>query len=258
MSLVGEERKRVIISDLEEMGQVRVAQLAKKFDVSTETIRRYLEELESENKLKKVYGGAVKVDADTGEPGLYEREVVRIQEKRKIAEKAVEFINDNDVIIIDEGTTTLQMVKSLCEKQNITVITNSFPVASALMSYANNKHFDGEIIFIGGNVRPLHYRSGGSLTEKMAREFYADKAFISADGLVYPNGVMSYDLEKSQLAQAYIQNATESFILADHTKIGVKANYRICEVDQFDYVICDHSMPKEWSNEKLNEKWIIS
>jgi DeoR family fructose operon transcriptional repressor len=257
MSLVGEERKRMILSDLEEFGQVRVAHLANKFDVSTETVRRYLEELESENKLKKVYGGAVKINEEA-EPALYEREVIRIQEKTMIAEKAVDFINDGDVVLIDEGSTTLQMVKRLCDKSKITVITHSFPVASALMAYSNSKQFDGEIIFVGGKVSPLHYRTGGSFTEKIAREFWADKAFISADGLFHPHGVMSYDLEKSQLAQVYIGNATQSFILTDHTKIGVKANYRICEFEQIDHMICDKPIPVEWKDEKLAKKWILA
>ncbi|MGD6958782.1 DeoR/GlpR family DNA-binding transcription regulator [Rossellomorea aquimaris] len=257
MSLLAEERKKIIQSDLEEYGQVRVAELAEKFDVSTETIRRYLEELESEQKLKKVYGGAVKIEEDTGEHALYEREIVRINEKQKIADRALQFIEDNDVIIIDEGSTPLQMIKGLCAKHNITVITNSFPVASALISYSNHNQFDGEIVFIGGSVQPLHNRSGGSLTEKIAKEFWADKAFISADGLFHPKGVMSYDLEKSQLAQVYLRNATHTYLLADSMKIGVKATYRIAEFDQFDFIISDVDAPEEWEDAILKKKWVI-
>jgi DeoR family transcriptional regulator, fructose operon transcriptional repressor len=255
MSLLAEERKKIILSELDEYGQVRVADLAEKFDVSTETIRRYLEELESEQKLKKVYGGAVKIE-DSGEPALLERKILRIKEKKKIADRAVQLIEDDDVVIIDEGSTPLQMVQGLCNKHNITVITNSFPVASALISYSNHNQFDGEIVFIGGSVRPLHYRSGGSLSEKIAKEFWADKAFISADGLFHPKGVMSYDLEKAQLTQVYLRNATHKYLLADSAKIGVKATYRIAEFDQFDFIICDVNAPEEWDDEMLKKKWV--
>ncbi|MBM7587007.1 DeoR/GlpR family transcriptional regulator of sugar metabolism [Bacillus pakistanensis] len=257
MSLLAEERKTIIMAEIDEFGQVRVNELAKKFDVSTETIRRYLEELESEKKLKKVYGGAVKVNDEIGEPTMYEREIIRIDEKKKIANRAIACIEDRDVIVIDEGSTTLQMVKGLCEKRNLTVVTNSFPVASMLMSYSNKQQFDGEVIFIGGKVRSLHYRSSGSLSEKIAEEFFPDKAFISADGIVSKQGVMSFDLEKSLLAQVYIKNASTSYILADHSKIDTKANYRLASMEDIDYIISDIDIPGHWKTVRgIEDKWL--
>ncbi|MGW9018869.1 DeoR/GlpR family DNA-binding transcription regulator, partial [Priestia megaterium] len=115
MSLLAEQRKKRIIEFIEEQGQVKVNDLAKDFDVSTETIRRYLEELENDKKLKKVYGGAVKVESEIYEPPMLEREVLRVDEKKRIANKSVSFIEEGDVIFIDEGSTTLQMIPSLVE-----------------------------------------------------------------------------------------------------------------------------------------------
>lgn len=257
MSLLAEERKKIILQLLDENGQVKVADLAEQFDVSTETIRRYLEELELENKLKKVYGGAVKVATENEEPTLYEREIVHVEEKKRIANRALQFIEDGDVIAIDEGTTPFQMVKGLCDKKGLTVITNSFPVSSMLISYANKKMFDGDLIFVGGKVQSNHYRSSGSLSEKIVKEFFPDKAFISADGLIPNKGVMSYDLEKTLLSQIYIQNATKSFLMLDHSKLGVKASYRITSVANIDYILSDAPVLKEWNEEPtLEHKWI--
>lgn len=257
MSLLAEERKRIILELLEECEQVRVADLAQQFNVSTETIRRYLEELEAENKLKKVYGGAVKVEKESEEPTLYEREILRIEEKKRIARKAVEFIEDGDVIVIDEGTTTYQMVYGLCDKLGITVITNSFPVSSLLISYANRNLYKGELIFIGGKVQFNHYRSSSSISEKMAKEFFPDKVFLSADGLIPDKGVMSYNLDKKMLSQIYLENATKSFLLLDHSKLGTKASYRMANISDLDYILSDVPIPAEWNREGMNEnKWI--
>ncbi|AZU60179.1 DeoR/GlpR family DNA-binding transcription regulator [Neobacillus mesonae] len=258
MSLLAEERKRKIIELIEKYGQVKVADLAEDFQVSTESIRRYLEELEHERKLKKVYGGAVKVSDDIEEPTLFDREILHIDEKRKISKKALTFIEHNDVIMIDEGSTTLQMIDGLKEFKGLTVITNSFPAASKLISFANKNLFDGEIIFLGGNIRHRHYRTSGSLAERMAAEFYADKAFISIDGLELEAGMTSYDLEKSILTQNFIKNSKNSIVLTDRTKIGVKANYRITSVQEIDYIITDFELDAKSKEYKgISEKWVV-
>jgi DeoR family transcriptional regulator, fructose operon transcriptional repressor len=257
MSLLAEERKKIILELLEESEQVKVADLALQFNVSTETIRRYLEDLEAENKLKKVYGGAVKASVEEKEPTLFEREILRIEEKKRIANRALDFINDGDVIVIDEGTTTFQMVNGLCDKKGLTVITNSFPTASMLISYANKELFDGELIFIGGKVHFSHFRSSSSLSEKMAKEFFPDKVFLSADGLEPNKGVMSYDLEKTLLSQIYLENGTKSYLLLDHSKIGVKASYRIANFQDVDYILSDVPIPNNWIEEEdFFNKWI--
>lgn len=254
MSLLAEERKRLIIELIKQQGKVKVNDLAKEFEVSTETIRRYLEELENENKLKKVYGGAVKVEQETAEPSMFEREVLRIDEKRQIAQKASSLIEDGDVIFVDEGSTTMQMVPFLMDVSNITIITNSFYFTAKLMGYENSGLFKGDIVFLGGRVRSRHYRASGSLTEKMAKEFYVDKAYISIDGIHPESGITSYDLEKCMLSKTFIKNADKSFVLVDHSKLGVKANYKIETLNQIDCILSDVSIPQEWG--ELEGRWV--
>lgn len=254
MSLLAEERKKRIIELIEQQGKVKVNDLAHDFDVSTETIRRYLEELENEKKLKKVYGGAVKVEPETAEPSMFEREILRIDEKKKIALKAASFIEEEDVIFIDEGSTTLQMVPMFMGIPDVTIITNSFPFAARLMAQENKQLFKGELIFLGGHVRSKHFRASGSLTEKMAKEFYANKAFISVDGIHLESGITSYDLEKCMLSKIFIKNAETTFVLADQSKIGVKGNYKINSLKNIDYIISDSNVPEGWS--EVEEKWL--
>ncbi|MED4401845.1 DeoR/GlpR family DNA-binding transcription regulator [Metabacillus fastidiosus] len=251
MSLLAEERKKVITELIEEHGQVKVNDLAAQFTVSTETIRRYLEELEGEKKLKKVYGGAVKME--TAEPSMFEREILRMEEKKRIGSKAASFVKEGEVIFIDEGSTTLQMCAALKDIFNITVITNSFPLATILMDYESKQLFHGEIIFLGGQIRSKHFRASGSLTEKMAKEFYADKAFIAIDGIHKQAGLTSFDIEKCLLSKIFIENANTSFILVDHSKIDVKANYKIVSLESADYILSDVQIPEEWG---MEDKWI--
>jgi len=254
MSLLAEQRKKRIMEFIEDQGQVKVNDLAKDFDVSTETIRRYLEELESDKKLKKVYGGAVKIESEIIEPSMLEREVLRIDEKKRIANKSISFLEEGDVIFIDEGSTTLQMIPSIIEVSNITIITSFFPIVAKLMAYQNKQLFDGDIIFLGGNVRSKHFRASGSLAENAAKEFYVDKAFLSIDGIHKDSGITSFDLEKCLLSKIFIENSNETFILADHSKINRKANYKISSFQSFDYILSDASIPEDWSI--LNAKWI--
>ncbi|WP_042352665.1 DeoR/GlpR family DNA-binding transcription regulator [Bacillus massiliigorillae] len=254
MSVLAEERKRIIIEMIARKGKVKVNDLAQNFEVSTETIRRYLEDLESENKLKKVYGGAIKVKVDE-EPPMFERNILRIEEKKRIGTKAVSFIQKDDIIFIDEGSTTIQMAHSLTHLSNVTVITNSFPFVALLMKYENNSLFTGDIIFLGGHVNSNHFRASGSLAEQMAKDFYVNKAFISIDGIHPDLGITSFDLEKCMLSKMFMQNCDKAYILTDYSKLHIKATCKIGTLtDQNTFIISDVPQPVEWNNCNLN--WI--
>jgi len=256
MSLLSEERKMKIIELVDSEGKVKVNRLSKEFNVSTETIRRDLEELENEKRLKKVYGGAVKVKTELNELSMFEREILNIEEKKRIGQKAASFINNGEIIFIDEGSTTLQMIPAIRNISDVTIITNSFPLVIKLMEYDNSQRFKGDIIFLGGHVNSKHFRSSGSLTERMAKEFYIDKAFIALDGLHPETGITSYDLHKSLLSKILIHNASETFALVDHSKLGVKASFQIELFNRIDYIISDVPLPENMDFTKT--KWIQS
>ncbi|MDT2048573.1 DeoR/GlpR family DNA-binding transcription regulator [Bacillus sp. 1780r2a1] len=254
MSLLAEERKKRIIELINNEGQVKVNELAKRFHVSAETIRRHLEELENENKIKKVHGGAVRIEEGLSELSMFKRRILHIDKKMIIGLKAASLVEDGDVIFIDEGSTTLQMANSIKVKSNVTVITNSFPFAVQLMEQEGDKSgFKGKVIFLGGYVKGNHFRTAGSLAEKMAKEFFVDKAFISVDGIDEHAGVTSYDLDKCLLSSIFINNSKQSYVLSDSSKIGRIATYKIQDLEEVDYIITD------MTNEGLGiekSKWI--
>ncbi|MFD0768721.1 DeoR/GlpR family DNA-binding transcription regulator [Bacillus sp. CGMCC 1.60114] len=260
MSVVGEERKRIIIEQVELRGKVKVSELAKEFSVSTETIRRHLGDLDREKKLKKVYGGAVGLPGTKIDPPMLEREMLCLEEKKRIGYKAATFVEDGDVIVIDDGSTPLQMVPYLIYRKNLTVITSSFPVATQLISFINKKMIDGQVLFIGGKVAPKHCRVSGSISQQVIQQFHFDKAFISIDGLLPNFGVSGFELEKAKLSESMIRQAKETFILCDHTKLGVRGNYRISGFLDIHHIVCDKSMPHSFEEEikRAGIQWTVS
>lgn len=246
MSLIGEKRKARILHLLNAKGQVKTIDLVNELSVSSETIRRYLEELEAENKLKRKYGGAIKINPTAEEPSYLKREVLYVEEKRRIGQQAASLVEDNDVIFIDDGTTPIQMISYLMNKHNVTVLTISIPALHLLSEYKNKGLFSGEIYFIGGKVNTTHSRVTGSIAEKMASLFHADKAFISIDGMVLDKGITAFDAERGQLITRVMENAKQTIVLTDNSKIGQVRLYKIAEWHNIDVVICDAAIPHGW------------
>ncbi|KGP73808.1 DeoR/GlpR family DNA-binding transcription regulator [Pontibacillus yanchengensis] len=257
MSLVAEERKREIIHLLEQQGKVKVSELAERLNVSTETIRRHLDDLEHESKLKKVYGGAIKLQVQT-EPPHYERSSIRMEEKQTIGKLAAQQVRDHDVIVIDEGSTPLQMIPFLTDKTNLTIMTCSVPALNTLIDYTKKQLIDARVIFIGGEVSAEHLRVSGPIAEKMMEDFFVNKAFIATDGVALDHGATSYDPNKALFTRKLIEHAEEAFILADHSKIGIRTYAKMANLDQISAVISDIDSPGEWQHTltRFQTEWI--
>lgn len=258
MSLNGEDRKRYILDQVDKKGNVKVKQLADELDVSTESIRQYLIQMEKENKLKRVYGGAVKASYNQVEPSFFSRENINYQAKGKIGKAACELINKHDVVIIDEGSTTLQMVKHLIEIEDITIITNSVAVLSLLIDYDIKSMFQGEIIFLGGKVDSENYRTTGMITERIASHFYADHAFLATEGISMQHGLTSYSAERALLSRKFIECAKQTTVLVDHTKFNKRMYYKISDMKSIDNIVVDKTPPADWNINEQNLNWIVA
>jgi DeoR/GlpR family transcriptional regulator of sugar metabolism len=260
MSLDGKQRKDYILNVIETEGKVRTEDLVKRFSVSSETIRRYLEELESDKKLQKIYGGAVKIEIAQDEPSHLTREVFRADEKRRIGKAAAALIQDGEIVFVDEGTTTLQMVEHFIGKKSITVITNSVPVLSRLLLLDQKDLFHSELIFIGGHVQMKHLRVVGSIAEQMLDKLQADKAFITVDGVSLRKGFTAINVDKACLSQRMLNHAREGIVVADDSKLGVDGFYKIADLKEVHTFICNRETPGEWQQQVANDKirWIVA
>jgi DeoR/GlpR family transcriptional regulator of sugar metabolism len=167
-------------------------------------------------------------------------------------------VENNDFIIIDEGTTTYQMLEYILEAKNLKIFTPSFPLVSSLMDYKSKKIFDGDIIFIGGRVNAAHRRVSGHMGVEMMDNIHVDKAFIGTTGVLLNYGLSDYSYDKGILSQKFIEKANEVIVMIDNTKIGVKNHYKFAELEDVDIIISDKNPPDDWEKEidKLNLKWI--
>ncbi|WP_342555004.1 DeoR/GlpR family DNA-binding transcription regulator [Paenibacillus sp. FSL R7-0652] len=241
MSLTYEERKHTILAQLATQGKVQVQALAQLFDVSTETIRRDLDRLEKEGELRKVYGGAVRVRSGMIEAPFQKRSQLQLQEKKAIGAAAASLIEDGETIMLDNGTTTLEIMRQLQHRSLVTVITNSVPIlTTALESFA------GKIIFAGGEIRAAVQAATGPAAHDMLEQFKVNKAFISAGGVSFTDGITDYMLEEALISRKMMERAEEAILVADHTKFGRSTFAKIAPVEHISMVITDSACPAEW------------
>lgn len=226
-------RQAQIVQYLEEKKSVRIGDLAKLLDVTRETVRRDLYEMEKQGLLKKVHGGAI-LNKTNDEPPYSQRKVNNLAEKERIAKKASEFVDDGDALFIDQGSTTLMFAKSLKNKERLTVITNSIPVAVELSEYQNAK-----VILCGGELRSGELSLSGPVALRSLDEFFIDKSFFGVGGISLDHGFTDYHVGDSEVRRLMMKKAKENFALADHTKFNVTAFMKVCNLNDIDMVITD-------------------
>lgn len=250
-----DERKNRILYELDNFEKVSVTQLAKKFGVTTETIRRDLDALEGEYKLKRIHGGAIKISFDKQEPSHIQKRNVYKEEKQRIGHKAASLINDNDIITIDTGTTTCEILYYIKDKKNLTILLNTVAGLNILIDLKNKGVFDGKIIFLGGEINADQLSCVGPISENILKKFYVDKAFIGVGGVSLQNGLTGYDVNEANLSKMIMENSKEVIIVADHSKIGVRNFYKIEDIENVNVIVSDAQAPNEWIN-SLNEHGI--
>lgn len=238
------ERRREIVDKIQKNRMVKVAELMKEYDVSIETIRRDLEDLEKKGLLKRVYGGAV-IDGMYGEEPAYEhREVIHPMEKKAIAAAAAPLVEDGDTLFFDVGTSTLELARRLGDKRNLTVITNSTPIATEIVK--NPGH---NVILLGGVLRLGDLSVSGFLAEQNIGQFYANKLIMGIGGITAKNGVTDYHTQEANIRRLMLERCDRVIGLADHSKFGVTAMNVVCPVSRIHDLVTDAATPKEMVEE---------
>ncbi|OOC63969.1 DeoR/GlpR family DNA-binding transcription regulator [Paenibacillus ihbetae] len=241
MSVTFEDRRQKILHQLELEGKVKVHALAMQLDVSAETVRRDLDRLEKEGRLRKVYGGAVKSRSGQIEPSFLSRSQTHTEEKAAIGKLAASLVKDGETILLDNGTTTIEVMRYLQDRAHVTVITHSVPILNLAMEI-----FQGKIIFIGGNMDRTKQAATGPLTEMLLEQFKVNKAFISVGGISLTDGITDYDLDEAYISRKMLERAEEGIVLADHSKLGVTTFSKLAGLEDISMIITDPGCPQEW------------
>jgi len=232
--MLSEERHQAILNLLENQGAVQVTDLVAQFDVSEMTIRRDLDILERKGLLRRVHGGAVSDRGRSYEPPFMSRSTTQQEEKACIGKLAAELVRSGDSITLDVGTTTLEIARHLAAKQNLTIITPCFQIASLLC-----QNPDIRLILTGGILRPSELSMVGPIAEQTFRQFFVDKLFLGAAGVDFEAGLTEFNLEDTMVKKAMLQSAKQVILVADSSKFNRVAFTSIASLDVLDVVITD-------------------
>jgi len=233
------DRRVRILDMINREGQVSVNELSRMFGVSEVTIRNDLSHLEKKGLLIKTRGGGLKTQSVAIDQKLNEKAKINSREKLAIGKKAVELINDNDTIILDSGTTTVEIAKNINGIQNLTVITNALNIAGQLI------RDEIKVILLGGILRTSSLSLIGPVGENNMRNFYCDKCFLGVDGIDSQSGIFTPNLEEANLNRLMIEASKEVIIVTDSTKFKRKSFAHISPISKVDIIITDSNIPED-------------
>lgn len=244
--MFAEERQKQIVQMLNKTSSLKVADLSENFGVSESTIRRDLQEMQQKGMLTRTHGGAVGILPTSFEPSFKEKETEKHDEKMEIGALAASMIEDGDTIILDSGTTCLEIARNIMQ-QKVTVITNSIDIASELSVKENI-----ELIVAGGSLRINTRAMVGHITENILSNFRVDKAFIGANGISIEEGITTPNFTEAQTKKAMIDTANKVILVADSTKFNNVCFSVICPLRVVSTIITsrdtDENIIKEYED----------
>ena len=232
-----EERRERILDLTRRHGFVAIEDLARRFAVTTQTIRRDINQLCGQGALRRYHGGA-------GLPSSVEnlaysaRQVLCLEEKRRIAALVARHVPDRASLFINIGTTNEEVARALMSHKGLHVITNNLNVAGIM---SGNPEF--EVIIAGGVVRARDRGVVGEAALDLIGQFKVDFGVIGISGIDEDGTLLDFDYREVRVAQAIMENSAQVFLAADHTKFGRNAMVRLARVAQIDALFTDRAPP---------------
>ena len=241
-------RRSAILQKLKEDSTVNVTHLSEMFGVSEVTIRKDLRILQERKLLLRVHGGAIMVtsttETDSEDTNFRVKQMVNVKEKKAIGRAAAAHIRNGDTIMVDSGTTALEIVKNLDAFTELTIITNS---VHAMLEAVKNKRF--KVVLLGGTVRETSLSTVGALTESTLKLFYCDKLFLGVDSISVEAGLSTPSIDEASTNQVMISRAREVYAVFDSTKFNKRALAFIAMPDKISTVITDNRLPADIRNQ---------
>lgn len=238
--MFAQERRQVILAQLRQEGRVEAVALARRLGVSDETIRRDLRWLEETGQAVRTHGGAL-LRSFSVLP-LAERQEVSPEAKHAIGKLAASIINAGESVLIDSGSTGLEVARALHEQQetkqtnmqDIHVVTNSLAVAVEL---ANTPHV--LVTVLGGTLRPVELCMVGPETVAALKRYRLDRVFVACAAIDLERGVAVANPFEAEVKRAMLAGASQRIIIADSSKLGRSALVQITGLDSIDLLITD-------------------
>jgi len=237
--MLKKERQAYILQQINIHNKVLSSDLSTQLNVSEDTIRRDLQELDEENKLTKVHGGAL---SKSFHFTIQNSDIYSLPEKKIIAHKAVQLIKDGMFVVLSGGTTIRELIKSLPAELNATFITSSIPTALELLNHPNS-----EVFFIGNKLLKSAQMAIGAEAVSRLKEIKADLCFLGTNSIDLTEGITDLEWEVIEVKKAMIHSAHKIVSLAISEKINTVQRLKVCDINAVDILITE--LPPE--NEKL-------
>ena len=238
------ERQSKILESLETKKYISVNELSEKLKVSVVTIRKDLTLLEQEGYLHRTHGGASKPMRYVFDQTVTEKETQNVEEKTRIITKALDFIKENEFIILSSGTTVNLLAQKLYGFRNLTVLTPSLRVALEVCKNPNVN-----TIHLGGEVRKNSTSTIGVLAEETLSNFSCTTLFLGIEGIDLDYGLSSTNVGEAHLNKKMMERVDKTIVLADSSKIHKRGFGFICYVEKIDMLITDSNVDPEFVEE---------
>ncbi len=245
------ERRAQILQELGHFPEITVTQLSDKFQVSEVTIRKDLNELKKRNLLTRIRGGAIRLPETNMEIdiAIKEKQLFAFKEKRAIGRLAASLIQENETVILDSGTTTLEIAKNLHHLNSLTIVTNAINIAIELSNY--NRF---TVILLGGHLRKSSLSTVGPLTESTLKIFYCDKLFLGVDSFNLEKGVSTPNIEEANINQTMMSMVKKTIAVFDSSKFNKRSFTFIAPVNKINTIVTDEGIDSEMKSQlkKMN------
>ena len=234
------QRQDLILAELRVSRLIRVSDLAERFGTSTETIRRDLDELKAAELLNRTHGGATSLPLGH-EPSLFEREQMFLAERQRIGAKVVAALSPNDVVMMDTGSTTLEVARAMSARAvTLTVITNSYAAAATLGSNPLVR-----VIMPPGEFGAAEAAVNGFETNEFVRRFNANICITGASGMT-ADGPADTNLDAARLKRTMMTRAHKAILAVDHSKFERYALETVCPWSTIGMVVTDRTPPESF------------
>ena len=238
--MLAKERHAIIMDILRKDGIIKISDISRRFSVSNETARRDLEYLQDTEQLKRIYGGAILTGNNAGNVHQAPHGHVRRSQKASIGKAAAALVKSGETIILDIGSTTLEIARHLSNISGITVLTNSLPIMNELAGTQVT------VFCLGGRLNSDELSMYGKVTIDALQQFFVDRAFIGAGGVTLEGGISDYNSEEAIVRQALIKRADQTVLVVDSGKFGTNAFASVCGFDDIDVVVSDENLSAEF------------
>ena len=236
--MLKEERQNIILKRISCDSRIYVTALSSEFGVSDDTVRRDISELEQKGLLTKVHGGAIARSGISIE--FTERLNTDMEMKRQLAGKVVPLFKNGDVILVDGGTTNLELVRSLPEDKLFTVITNSLPVAIELATKRNI-----EITMLGGQIIGSSQVAAGIMTYRALENIYPDWTIVGVSDIHPEKGLMTTIQEEAIVKRSFIEQGGKRVAIATSNKLNTAHHYRFASLSEIEYLVVEDDRKRD-------------